>query len=325
MKVLFFFFFIVVVVGSSFVEEPSDVSSVLGSTILFRCKTDPLLDVDVSWCKNDFCTLGKSRDLPFYPRYEIIGREDLGEHHFRIVNLSREDLGVYQCQIVAGTRRAGQRSRKAKLTLLEIPSDLSFVDPFVLIDNVPSSIVCRCSNGIPEPRLKWILPEHIELIWKNDYLLIEDESHRQSISNITLLAQRSSHNTSLQCQSLSPALDLLNRTLNIEQRIIIHCKQSSLSRPHLHLRVLDPPELELRVKGEMIEGKWIEIECQIDCRPSWTNLQWSQREWNNRTTISFRLTRQFHLRNIFCQVENPIGRTNRSIQLQVQCNLFLLS
>lgn len=214
---------------SSFVEEPSDVSSVLGSTILFRCQTGPL--VSVSWCKNDFCTLGKSRDLPFYPRYEIVGREDLGEHHFRIVNLSREDLGVYQCQIVAGTRRAGQRSRKAKLTLLAIPSSLSLIDPFVLISNVPSSIVCRCSNGIPEARLKWILPDEIELLWKNDSLLIEDESHRTSISNVTLLAQRSSHNRSIRCEALSQALDLLNQTLNIERRLIIHCKQTLAASP----------------------------------------------------------------------------------------------
>ena len=122
-------------ISHQFVEEPDDTESLLGSTLILRCRTESLDENQVTWCKNDFCTLGKSRDLPFYPRYEIIGdahqgkHESLsfdlllplfssGEHHFQIVNVSLEDMGVYQCQILAGARRAGSMSRKAKLTVL---------------------------------------------------------------------------------------------------------------------------------------------------------------------------------------------------------------
>jgi hypothetical protein len=59
--------------NNEFLEEPKDVETIIGSTLIFRCLTEPLDESKVTWCKNDFCTLGKTRDLPFYPRYEIIG------------------------------------------------------------------------------------------------------------------------------------------------------------------------------------------------------------------------------------------------------------
>jgi hypothetical protein len=122
-------------INNHFVEEPEDIETIIGTTVIFRCRTEPLDESQVTWCKNDFCTLGKTRDLPFYPRYEIIGQAHqgsffyfifknnyfiLGEHHFKIINVSLEDIGMYQCQIRAGPRRAGSMSRKAKLTVLRM-------------------------------------------------------------------------------------------------------------------------------------------------------------------------------------------------------------
>lgn len=56
-----------------FIEQPQDLQTTIGSNVLFRCRTQYSDSNSVTWCKNDFCTLGKTRDLPFYPRYEIIG------------------------------------------------------------------------------------------------------------------------------------------------------------------------------------------------------------------------------------------------------------
>jgi len=105
-------------IDNQFVEQPKDIETILGSTIILRCRTQPIHPSQVTWCKNDFCTLGKTRDLPFYPRYEIIGDANQGEHHFQIENVSLDDIGMYQCQIRAGPKRAGSMSRKAKLTIL---------------------------------------------------------------------------------------------------------------------------------------------------------------------------------------------------------------
>jgi hypothetical protein len=103
-----------------FIDEPKDISTRIGSTIIFRCRTKPFDDNEITWCKNDFCTLGKRRDLPSYHRYEIIGQPDKGEHDFKIENVSLEDIGMYQCQIRGGVERSPSISRKAKLTVFRM-------------------------------------------------------------------------------------------------------------------------------------------------------------------------------------------------------------
>lgn len=60
-------------IQNQFIEEPKDREEFVGSTVLLHCRTKLIDQNQVNWCKNDFCTLGKTRDLPFYPRYEIIG------------------------------------------------------------------------------------------------------------------------------------------------------------------------------------------------------------------------------------------------------------
>ncbi|CAF5100978.1 unnamed protein product [Rotaria sp. Silwood1] len=65
-------------INNQFVEEPEDVETIIGSTLILPCRTDPVHQSQVNWCKNDFCTLGKTRDLPFYPRYQIIGHAHQG-------------------------------------------------------------------------------------------------------------------------------------------------------------------------------------------------------------------------------------------------------
>jgi hypothetical protein len=59
-----------------FIDEPKDISTRIGSTIIFRCRTKPFHENEITWCKNDFCTLGATHDLPLYQRYQIIGHPD---------------------------------------------------------------------------------------------------------------------------------------------------------------------------------------------------------------------------------------------------------
>ncbi|CAF4731647.1 unnamed protein product, partial [Rotaria sp. Silwood2] len=65
-------------INNKFIEEPEDVETIIGSTLILRCRTEPIHESQVIWCKNDFCTLGKTRDLTFYPRYQIIGHAHQG-------------------------------------------------------------------------------------------------------------------------------------------------------------------------------------------------------------------------------------------------------
>ncbi|UJR11789.1 hypothetical protein I4U23_015969 [Adineta vaga] len=292
-------------IHNQFLQEPEDVETIIGSTVILHCRTEPLDESQVTWCKNDFCTLGKTRDLPFYPRYEIIGQAQQGEHHFKIVNVSLEDMGMYQCQIRAGPRRAGSMSRKAKLTVLQIPTSLTIDSPVILIENVLSFIVCRANNAMPEAKLSWHLPESISYLSKNDYALISDQSLRNSISNITFLPNRSFHGKLIQCQAQSSAIDINNQTMITQQ----------------YIQTIFAPEINLTLIGKQTEDQVIQIDCYVYSRPDFDQIQWfngsSLLDMTNESRLEIKLTRYMHGNRISCQAKNQVGKRNQTIILQV--------
>jgi hypothetical protein len=107
---------------------------------------------------------------------------------------------------------------------IEIPTNLSIDSPVILVENVLSFIVCRASNAMPEAKLSWHFPNSINYLSKNDYALISDQSLRNSISNITLIANRSYHGKFIQCQAHSSAIEILNHTMITQQYIQTICK-----------------------------------------------------------------------------------------------------
>lgn len=42
---------------------------------------------------------GFERTIPSYPRYTVMGSDDLGEHHLKIENATLDDDAEYQCQV----------------------------------------------------------------------------------------------------------------------------------------------------------------------------------------------------------------------------------
>ncbi|CAF0894195.1 unnamed protein product [Adineta steineri] len=292
-------------INNQFLQEPEDVETIIGSTLILHCRTEPLDENQVTWCKNDFCTLGKTRDLPFYPRYEIIGQAHQGEHHFKIVNVSLEDMGMYQCQIRAGARRAGSMSRKAKLTVLQIPTSLSLDSPIVLIENVLSFIVCRAQNAMPEAKLSWHLPKSISYLSKNDYALISDQSLRNSISNITFIPNRLYHGKLIQCQAHSSAIDIMNKTMITQQ----------------YIQTIFSPEINISLIGEQTENERINISCNVYCRPNLEKIKWfngsSLLNLTDKNHFELLLTRYMHKNQIICQATNQVGTQNQSVTLLI--------
>ncbi|CAF1169941.1 unnamed protein product [Rotaria sordida] len=290
---------------NQFIEEPEDIETIIGSTIILRCRTEPIHQTQVNWCKNDFCTLGKTRDLPFYPRYQIIGHAHQGEHHFKIVNVSLEDNGMYQCQIQAGPRRSGSMSRKAKLTVLQIPTSLSIDNPIILIENVLSFIICRGDDGMPEAKLSWHIPKSINYLSINDYVLLSGQSLRNSISNLTLIPNRSYHGILIQCQAHSSAILLNNKTMITQQ----------------YIQTIFRPEINISLIGQQIENKIITIQCYVNSRPKLIKIEWFNGtdllNVTNENRLSFILTRYMHKNKITCQATNQVGKTNQSIELYI--------
>ncbi|CAM4977086.1 unnamed protein product [Rotaria socialis] len=273
-------------INNKFIEEPDDVETIIGSTLIFRCRTEPIHQSQITWCKNDFCTLGKTRDLPFYPRYQFIGNAD------------QEDIGMYQCQIRAGQQTAGVMSRKAKLTVLQIPTSL-------LIEHVLSFIVCRANNAMPEAKISWHFPKSISYISKNDYALLSGQALRNSISNLTLIANRSSHGILIQCQAHSSAIQTLNKTMITQQ----------------YIQTIFRPEINISLIGKQIENNIIYIQCNVECRPNLIKIQWfngsSLLNITNENRLSLLLTRYMNKNKITCQAINQVGTTNQSIILDI--------
>ena len=77
-------------INNEFIEEPEDIETVLGSTLIFRCRIKFVGSTQVTWCKNDFCTLGKTRELLHYRRYRIIGDIHRGLFLMKIINFYGE-------------------------------------------------------------------------------------------------------------------------------------------------------------------------------------------------------------------------------------------
>lgn len=113
------------------------------------------------------------------------------------------------------------------LNKIEIPTSLLIDSPVILIENQISFIICRATNSMPEAKLSWNLPKSISYISKNDYVLLSGQSLRNSISNITLMANRSYHGLLIQCQAHSSALNILNKTMITQQYIQTICKSFS--------------------------------------------------------------------------------------------------
>ncbi len=77
---------------------------------------------------------------------------------------------------------------------------------------------------MPEPKLYWNLPKSLNKISQKDYVFISDHLLRYSISNLTVLANRSSHGKSIECQADSSAIQIFNKTLITKQYIQTYCK-----------------------------------------------------------------------------------------------------
>ena len=69
----------------------------------------------LQWTKDGF-GLGIYRGLPGYPRYKLIGDEDLGEWNLEISDLRPEDSAVFQCQVSAKGSVAPIRTSPAQVS-----------------------------------------------------------------------------------------------------------------------------------------------------------------------------------------------------------------
>lgn len=114
------------ILGLKIVKNPLDKFVKLNENAIIECRIDDYNEEwdTVEWCKNDFCTLGRTIEqsdgrLRFngLKKYFIVGDRKLGQWNLLIENVMESDVGQFKCTV---TRRNDQFTFKFESTVANL-------------------------------------------------------------------------------------------------------------------------------------------------------------------------------------------------------------
>ncbi|CAH8488181.1 unnamed protein product [Heterobilharzia americana] len=184
-------------------ELPAERYEVLeGETVLMRCRV-AYQRGKTQWRAKNFL-LGYKRNIPDWPRYSMQGDSGQGVHDLLIQNVSREDAGVYECQVspVAGQNPLRRQTllvilvkptSPKILTLPGVPQPSADGQLIVAFDtnqnnsinNNPLKLICQAKGGYPTPKFEWYHNGNL-ISTSTDLTNIQDENDEftsQDINN----------------------------------------------------------------------------------------------------------------------------------------------
>ncbi|XP_018006965.1 nephrin isoform X2 [Hyalella azteca] len=196
----------------SFRVRPSSVEAVVGSDVLLLCEVDDQQG-DAQWTKHGFA-MGFNRTLPGLPRYQMVGNAEDGVHNLRILNVSLDDDGEFQCQVTP-FNNARQIRAPAVLTVLVPPSSLTIErsEASLTVQAGQSlSITCKASDAKPAAAIKWR---------KNGVLFTPSNEESSEVdgsktnlktktSKITITPTAEDNDANFTCVAHHPALTITN-------------------------------------------------------------------------------------------------------------------
>lgn len=217
-------------------------------------------------------------------------------------NVNREDSTTYICQTFE-TQTILCQYNLIVLIKPEAPS-LTIND-----DNIQEyqtvTLTCSSSNGNPPPQYTWYRNGTL-LTSLNEQVLSTDNS-----STYTFNITRFDNNIKYECQISSQAL---RKPIRLEKYLYVKY------RPLINI-VSESPTSSINEKIIAFENTEQKLTCQIDANPPATSIYWTingtQIVNRERTVHLPRLTPEQN--GIYtCIAENSIGKSNRSITLDVQ-------
>ncbi|XP_042217929.1 irregular chiasm C-roughest protein-like [Homarus americanus] len=238
--------------GQHFATQPTPQTAVVGSTAVLPCRVINKVG-HLQWTKDGF-GLGTERDLFGFTRYAMIGSDDEGDFSLRIKPVLLDDDGLYQCQVSASDGVPGIRSHAARLTVYVPPSPPTLTPPVLTTTaGVTVTLVCESSGGRPAPEIQWVDDARRETIrtgWMVETEPLEDGKRVKVTSRLSFTPRRTHHNSTLTCLTSNQALS--------------HPLTSTV-----HLKVLFPPEVGLRVRpSQLVEGDDATFLCTAQANPS---------------------------------------------------------
>ncbi|CAH1797854.1 unnamed protein product [Owenia fusiformis] len=297
----------------SFRTQPHDSEVIHGQTVILPCEVNNAVGM-VQWTQDKFA-LGTERDLPGYPRYSIIGSQDLGEYNLMISNAQLMDDGVWECQVTPTEYTIGLRSEAAKLTVF-VPPDEPTIDgePNVEVTATqPVNLTCTANNGKPAAKISWYTDG--ELITGNIHTVTtqhEDGKRENVVSTLEITPTVGDQGKTYECQATNEAL------------VSVAPKKTRGS-----LEVLYAPEVSMTVEPnrEMKEGGSVNFKCQAEGNPNTITWKWFEdmEELPDSSQDHFTLKnidKSKHGKKISCEATNSVGSSKQSFLLNVEYGPF---
>ncbi|CAF3483535.1 unnamed protein product [Rotaria sordida] len=305
---------------------PNDINAYPGETIQFPCIVSKQSDAIVTWCWNDFCTLGKTQLLRYeriddslisiyqytaYPRFQLLINERLNHYNLSIVHVSNKDEGIFQCQVQRTMNAHEARSERVHLTLIAPPDG----QPTLILPNMPlkqgQSANITCLSTPSKPASKLILYKNEQIITKKSSLMIFYELDMLTKKNVTKLVyiiddpDSSWDNARIRCEQIYQYANNFHK--DISTRIHVHYKPKA--------------RIESQNRYPLTVNSTATFRCIVHGNPE-PQLRWFANSMDltslTSSIINIPLSRHVHNHSIGCTAINSIGTTNTSIRLLIR-------
>ncbi|CAF1231043.1 unnamed protein product [Adineta ricciae] len=305
---------------------PQHINAYPGETIQFPCIVSKQLNAIVTWCWNDFCTLGKTQLLRHettphgvvriyqytaYPRFQLSINERLNHYNLSIVHVSNKDEGIFQCQVQRTMDAHEARSERVRLTIITPPNG----QPTLILPDMPlkqgQSANVTCLSTPSKPASKLVLYKNEQMISREPSAKVTYELDMKTKKNLTKLVYTIDDPDStwdfalIRCEQIYEYGNSFSK--DVSKRIQVHYKPKA--------------RIESQNRYPLTINSTATFRCIVSGNPE-PQFSWFANSMDlsalSSSVISIPLSRQVHNHTIGCSATNSIGTTNTSIRLLIR-------
>uniref|UniRef100_A0A914WZB5 Nephrin n=1 Tax=Plectus sambesii TaxID=2011161 RepID=A0A914WZB5_9BILA len=209
-------------------ERPTNVTVRTGDRLTLRCAIQNPTGqaVQVQWRAPNDDMLGFVRGVvPGFPRYSIVGDQTAGEYHLSIENVTLEDDGEFECQVLPSNGAQNQLRAGALVSVVVAPTKVTLGPAyrdggnFEVNAGIDIQIACRGEYAKPAAQLVWY--KNGEQITEGIHVAQNTAENRTvtTVSTLKWSARAGDHQAIFACDAVHPGLSgrqmRTNFTLNV--------------------------------------------------------------------------------------------------------------